>query len=490
MTYSIANEYQVVKKIGAGSFGQVYLGKSINKNIKVAIKLEKKSSKSSQLRNEYYLYKYFNGFSSIPKYYYYSSDNTHNILVIDYLGRSLDDLYTKCGQKLSLKTVLMLADQMISCIQFIHSKSFIHNDIKPENFVMGRNNRKNQVHIIDFGLAMKYRDPETHKHRPYETGRGFNGTPRYSSVAALKGIRPSRRDDMEALGFLWMYFLRGNLPWMGVSVKGNNEKRFEKLTQYKESVTFESLCNGYPDEFKEYLEDVRKLEFEQEPEYAKYRQRFRDLFLSSGYVFDYVYDWVEKEASDKNNISDETNKSNDEKNVETAKVETKARTLQEVNNNSHHSNINNNANVVINATNDKSTVNSRTNSQKDQVQHPNLFAATLEQTSTQEKVLISEKINPKEEREKTKARKMEYDVRNASERKQELEQGNVSAELIEPRERYVQPDPSFKIVIDMNNLPDLDPLPDGPFPRPPFRSKYPKWMAIGGKARRSNVDLS
>ncbi|KAK9142306.1 hypothetical protein Syun_011706 [Stephania yunnanensis] len=210
---------------------------------------------------------------------------------MDLLGPSLEDLFNFCSRKLSLKTVLMLADQMINRIEFVHAKSFLHRDIKPDNFLMGLGRRANQVYVIDFGLAKKYRDTSTHQHIPYRENKNLTGTARYASMNTHLGIEQSRRDDLESLGFVLMYFLRGSLPWQGLKA-GTKKQKYEKISERKVSTSIEALCRGYPTEFASYFHYCRSLRFDDKPDYAYLKRIFRDLFIREGFQFDYVFDWT------------------------------------------------------------------------------------------------------------------------------------------------------------------------------------------------------
>ncbi|XP_039031512.1 casein kinase 1-like protein 1 [Hibiscus syriacus] len=286
----VVNKFRLGRKIGSGSFGEIYLGTNIQTNEEVAIKLENVKTKHPQLLYESKLYRILQGGTGIPNIRWFGVEGDYNVMVMDLLGPSLEDLFNFCNRKLSLKSVLMLADQMINRVEFVHSKSFLHRDIKPDNFIMGLGRRANQVYMIDFGLAKKYRD-SSHQHIPYRENKNLTGTARYASMNTHLGIEQSRRDDLESLGYVLMYFLRGSLPWQGLKA-GTKKQKYEKISEKKVSTSIEALCRGFPTEFASYFHYCRSLRFDDKPDYSYLKRIFRDLFIREGFQFDYVFDWT------------------------------------------------------------------------------------------------------------------------------------------------------------------------------------------------------
>merc|ERR1712046_432798 len=257
----------------------------------VAIKLESIKSKHPQLLYESKLYKILGGGVGIPTVRSFTVEGDYNVMVMDLLGPSLEDLFNFCDRKFNLKTILMIADQLLQRIEYIHYKSFIPRDIKPDIFLIGLGRKSNLIHCIDFGLAKKYRDPKTHQHIPYRENKNLTGTARYASINTHLGIEQSRRDDLEALGYVLMYFLRGSLPWQGMKAATKKQK-YEKISEKKMSTPIEVLCKGFPQEFVTYFQVCRSLRFEDKPDYSYLRKLFRDLFFREGYQYDFVFDWT------------------------------------------------------------------------------------------------------------------------------------------------------------------------------------------------------
>ena len=282
MEHRIASKYRVGRKIGSGSFGDIYLATNIQTNEQVAVKLEKVLTAHPQLLYESRLYRLFQGEIGIPTLHWYGVEGTSNVLVMELLGPSLEDLLQTNKGRLPLRTVLLLADQMIERIEYIHSKNFLHRDIKPDNFLMGLGIKRNTVYVIDFGLAKKFRDSKTNLHIPYREGKSMTGTARYASLNTSLGIEQARRDDSEGLGNVFLYLLRGSLPWQGLPGNTKAEK-YRNIMEKKLQTSVEMLCTGFPSEFVTFLNYARNLLFEDRPDYNYLRRLFKDLYCRLGY---------------------------------------------------------------------------------------------------------------------------------------------------------------------------------------------------------------
>ena len=296
------NKYKPSKKLGEGSFGKIYLAYNVTTKEKYALKLENRRTHQSLLEQEAYILCYLKG-EGIPyiKSYGYSGD--YNVLVMELLGKSLEQLFEEKGSKLSLKTVCMLGIQMISRLEYIHNKHILHRDIKPDNFIIGIDINSYKVYLIDFGLSKKYRSSRTLQHIKYSENKKLIGTARYASINALAGIEQGRRDDMEALSYVLIYFLRGSLPWQGLRIN-KKEDRYKKILEKKKIVNSKELCIGLPNQFSDFVDYCRLLKFDEEPNYEFLKGLLIQVMNNNFFEFDYVYDW-----SDKKNYNRDLSKS-------------------------------------------------------------------------------------------------------------------------------------------------------------------------------------
>ena len=283
------NKYKCTKKLGEGSFGLIFKGEYNNENY--ALKFEHKNS-INLLENEANIMIYLKG-PNIPYIKYFGTTENYNILIMQLLGRSLEDIFEE-RKYFTLKSVCMIAPQMISVLEFIHNKHIVHRDIKPDNFLMGLDDLSQYVYLLDFGLAKKYRFSSTLIHYPMVNKKKLTGTARYASINALKGNEQSRRDDLEALGYVLMYLLRGSLPWQGLQAK-NKEERYKKILKKKIDITSYDLCIGFPSEFEKYIEYTRNLQYTEEPKYDILKELFSKVMKRESFKLDYIYDWTTKD---------------------------------------------------------------------------------------------------------------------------------------------------------------------------------------------------
>jgi len=279
------------KKLGCGAFGAIYHGYNIKTGEEVAVKLESNNTSTPQLMYESKILKLLQGGTGIPSVYH-TSIGEYTIMVLDCLDKNLEELLSSCtNKKFSLKTVLMLADQMLSRVEYIHSKSIIHRDIKPENFLIGIKKKSHILYLIDYGLSKRYKDPKTGEHIPYLEGKQLTGTARYASIYTHLGVEQSRRDDLEAIGYVLIYLIKGYLPWQGIKAN-NKQEKYHKIMEKKMTTPVEILCKSLPIEFSTYLNYCRTLKFEDKPDYSYLRKMFKELFIREGFELDYMYDWT------------------------------------------------------------------------------------------------------------------------------------------------------------------------------------------------------
>ncbi|KAL9045063.1 MAG: hypothetical protein Q9214_001848 [Letrouitia sp. 1 TL-2023] len=246
------------------------LGTSIATGEEITIKLEHVSINPSFLEAEANIYRSLSGGLSIPRVHTDLFEYEYNAIVFNLLGPSLEDLFNFCGRRFSLKTVLMLTGQLLHHLKYIHSKDIIHRDVKPENFLIER--RDHQIQTDPADIAKRY----------------LIGTTRFASINGHLGILQDRSDDLESLGYILLYFLRGSLPWQGVEAGDQTQK--EELVLKKKSISTEDLYRGLPKGFGAYFDHIRSLNFGQIPAYTYLRRVFRNLFVREDFDYDHVFD--------------------------------------------------------------------------------------------------------------------------------------------------------------------------------------------------------
>ena len=288
------NKYHCVYRIGKGAFGSVFKAE-YNKEL-FALKFERRDKKNNLLEKEAEIMDYLQG-TNIPSIELYSCTEDYNILVMELLGKSLN-YYLKKLKYFSIKTVCMIGGQILSILEFIHNRHIVHRDIKPDNFCMGLSYNSKNVYLIDFGLAKKYRNSSTLIHYPLINKKRLTGTPRYASINALKGFEQSRRDDLESLGYVLIYFLRGDLPWQNVLAKTKDERN-KKILEKKIEISSSKLCEGFPIQFVKFLNYVKNLQYTEKPDYNMLRNLLNDIMSYNNYKYNYFYDWTTKEEMNK-----------------------------------------------------------------------------------------------------------------------------------------------------------------------------------------------
>ena len=264
-------KFQPVKPIGKGTFSTVYLSINVQTNEYVAIKVEKRTKEEVELlESEAYILYSLRGFG-IPEVLSYGRTKKHNILVMPLLGNSLLDLFIIKNEPLNFKDICNVSIQILDRIEWVHSNNIVYRDIKPENFLFGKTDN-DVLYLIDFGLCRKYKSSKTGKHIPPKYLGKFTGTSRYASIYAMAGNEQSRRDDIESIGYMMIFFMKKKLPWQGI--KGNSYKEcYHKLYLMKKNIKLEDLCKGLPHEMIDYMKNARSLTFEQKPDY-KYLKNF------------------------------------------------------------------------------------------------------------------------------------------------------------------------------------------------------------------------
>uniref|UniRef100_A0A7S0ALE6 Casein kinase I n=1 Tax=Pyrodinium bahamense TaxID=73915 RepID=A0A7S0ALE6_9DINO len=302
--HSVAGgRFSVLERIGSGCYGTVYSGIDVETNAEVAVKFE---SLAAQPRHQYLAHEvrimqmlgYLKDLHGFANFYHAGKEQGYRCLVMERLGRSLSDTFSSCGGRFSVKTTVLVAEQVLRLLEYLHSRGVVHRDVKPENFLWGNGSRRHHLHLIDFGLSKVYYHSD--RHAPMRVAP-FTGTLRYASVSTHNFLQQSRRDDLEALGHMLIYFVRGSLPWQGCTGRTRMEK-FELVKRLKVGTPLQQLCKGYPAAFEDYLSYCRRLGYKDRPDYDTLQWHFRSaksaLAAEVGRIRDHDFEWSKEEGDE------------------------------------------------------------------------------------------------------------------------------------------------------------------------------------------------
>ena len=279
-------DIEIYKKIHEGGYGEVFIGKDKQNNQELAIKVEK-CVLYQRLEHEIKIYQILmkdpNFKDHIPALHFHGEVHFHDYFAMDVMGQNLWQLLKLCGGKFSLKTVLMLADQMLERIEFLHSKGLLHRDIKPDNFVIGRGENKRKIFLIDFGLSDFYQN-EDGELVEWKELTYMIGNLKFGSINCQFRHTPFQKDDLESVGFCLCYFLKGSLPWSDLPASALQEIK-ERKVQIKD------VYQGLPEEFEKYARYCRLRYYCQPIDIAFLRSLFKECMIKNGFEYDYIFDW-------------------------------------------------------------------------------------------------------------------------------------------------------------------------------------------------------
>ena len=295
-TIKINNQFSFKSsdRLGKGAFGQIFKGINIKTQEEIAIKIESKNIETPQLLHEYKILKLFQNTPCFPKIYLFTQLDDTLVLIMELFDKNLEELLkSQPNKKFSNKTIIMIGIQLLKRIKDFHELGFIHRDIKPENFVIGLKKNKNLIYMIDYGISKRYIDSKTKEHIPYQEGKKIVGTVKFASLYTHLGIEQSRRDDLESLAYILIYFWKGNLPWVDIKAKNKKEK-YIKIKEKKIEITPEILCEGIDEEIKLFLDYVRKLQFNEDPDYNYLNSLLERNLKKNNFKYDLEFDWCLK----------------------------------------------------------------------------------------------------------------------------------------------------------------------------------------------------
>ena len=286
LDHTFLERYKIKEEIGSGSFGRVYKLQHISKNKTFALKIDIRLK--GNVLNEAKILADLHGGIGITKLYKHGSTDHYSYMIIELLECTLGNLLQKSAGKFNLTTVISIMLQLIARIEFVHSKGYLHRDLKPQQILIGKNPRI--LYLTDFGLARRFE--VNHYHVSYHSSCARVGNSTFSSLNNHSGGRQSRRDDLESLAYLAVYLFRGSLPWQ-LGKRLSTNAKWQNAFEMKTNMTVEEICNNCPIEFGIFLKYCRSLKFEEKPDYGYISQLFSKVREQYS-LKEMYFQWVDK----------------------------------------------------------------------------------------------------------------------------------------------------------------------------------------------------
>ncbi|KAF9231243.1 kinase-like domain-containing protein [Melanogaster broomeanus] len=268
----VDGRYWVGSKLGTGSYSVVYHSQDIFTGQQFAIKLEHCDNTGvSYLEDEYeILHELQDGTSTIPglpRLIWLGREGIYHAMVMESLGPSLHNFFLQ-SSALSLPYVAKIGAQLVTHLEYVHSRNFIHRDVKPHNILMGVGDSRDTFFLIDFGIAQKYRDPSSCIHIPMQENLSLVSTPAFTSLNSHHGLQLGHRDDIESLAYSLIFLHHGSLPWL----TGDGKSPLPSATfHHKQTFLAVASALGIPIVLTMILNHARSLAFMQKPDYSYLR---------------------------------------------------------------------------------------------------------------------------------------------------------------------------------------------------------------------------
>lgn len=296
--------WRLGKSIGVGGFGEIYLAsdnidKAVDDSANYCVKIEPHTN--GPLFTEMHCYMRVAKLDDIEAWkkehklkhlgmtrYHGSGSHTYKnikyrFLVMERFGPDLQKVLDEKKNKLTMQTVYQIGLQILDVYEYLHSKEYIHADVKTSNLCIGRHSgTENNVFLVDLGLSTRFTSGGKHKERKFDPRKAHDGTIEYTSRDAHIGV-PSRRADLEILGYNMVQWLCGKLPWED-KLQNCDYVAQQKIALMNDVNTFITCCSGteqYPG-LLDFVQSIANLEFEEKPDYEKFRNILRKGLKAKG----------------------------------------------------------------------------------------------------------------------------------------------------------------------------------------------------------------